>query len=105
MDGGRRCVLVVDDDETIREFVATLLDCEGYRVRTAADGREALDALEAWRPDLIVLDMLMPVMDGAAFLRAQQADPRHRDIPVIMMSASFKLKERGERSTALALLP
>jgi len=98
-------VLVVDDDPTIRELVSVLLDCEGYQVRTATDGRDALDVLEHWQPHLIVLDMLMPVMDGAAFLEAQQANPRLCHIPVIVMSASFKLKQAGERSAASALLP
>jgi CheY-like chemotaxis protein len=105
MDGRGRSVLVVDDDETIRELVSVLLTCEGYAVTTAVNGRDALKLLEQWRPDLIVLDMLMPVMDGGAFLGAQQASAQLRDIPVIVMSASFKLKDEHERSAASALLP
>jgi CheY-like chemotaxis protein len=105
MDCVARGVLVVDDDPTIRELVSVLLECEGYQVRTATNGREALDTLEHWQPHLIMLDMLMPVMDGAAFLEAQQARPRLRHIPVIVMSASFKLKDEHERSAASALLP
>jgi CheY-like chemotaxis protein len=105
MDGAERGVLVVEDDETIRELVSVLLECSGYRVRTAIHGRDALDALEKWRPDLIVLDMLMPVMDGAAVLEARQTSPRLRHIPVIVMSASFKLKDGNERTAASALLP
>jgi CheY-like chemotaxis protein len=73
-------------------------------VRTAPNGRDALDVLEHWQPHVIVLDMLMPVMDGAGFLEAQQASPRLRRIPVILMSASFKLKHAGERAAASALL-
>jgi CheY-like chemotaxis protein len=69
------------------------------------NGRDALTVLERWQPDLIVLDMLMPVMDGGAFLGEQQASPQLRDIPVIVMSASFKLKDEHEHSPASALLP
>src|SRR5687768_1184531 len=100
MGGAGQGVLVVDDDSDIREFVSVLLGCEGYQVREASHGREALDTLEHWHPDVIVLDMRMPVMDGAAFLDAQQASPRLRQIPVIVMSASLKLKHAGERSAA-----
>jgi CheY-like chemotaxis protein len=105
MDGEGRSVLVVDDDPTIRELVEVLLVGEGYRVRTAVHGGEALDLLRGWCPDVIVLDMLMPILDGAGFLAARQASPRLRRIPVIVMSASFKLRQAGERSDASALLP
>jgi CheY-like chemotaxis protein len=100
-----RGVLVVDDDATIRELVSVLLEEEGYQVREASDGRDAIGVLEHWTPDVIVLDMLMPGMDGAAFLEFQQASPRLARIPVVVMSASFKLKHAGERSAAAALLP
>ena len=105
MDCTGPSVLVVDDDPTIRELVEVLLAGEGYRVRSAIHGGEALDLLQQWQPHVIVLDMLMPVLDGVAFLEARQASPRLRAIPVIVMSASFKLKQTGERSDASALLP
>ena len=105
MECGGRGVLVVDDDPTIRELVSVLLEAEGYQVKEASNGREALGLLEQWSPDVIVLDMLMPIMDGVAFLDSQQASPRLRRIPVIVMSASFRLKHEGERSAASALLP
>jgi two-component system, chemotaxis family, chemotaxis protein CheY len=63
-------VLVVDDDPTIRQFIQMALVDHGYEVLTAEDGQAALDLLRSNRPDLILLDMRMPVMDGWAFSRA-----------------------------------
>jgi CheY-like chemotaxis protein len=79
VDGNGR-VLVVDDDELIRDTLATALADEGYAVRVAADGRAALDSLHEWRPDLIVLDLMMPEMDGYAFRAAQRAEANAADI-------------------------
>jgi two-component system, OmpR family, response regulator MprA len=90
---GTRGVLVVDDDPDIRAFVADLLADEGYDVRTAANGRDALGVLASWRPDVILLDLMMPEMDGWAFLARQRL---HRDlvrIPVVVMSARYNLKD------------
>jgi len=105
MDCRQRSVLVVDDEPTIGELVSTLLELEGYETRTAWNGRDALDQLETWQPDAIVLDMLMPVMDGPAFLRAQQANPRLRTIPVIAMSASTRHGAGSGTRGATAVLP
>ena len=71
---GRR-VLVVDDDLSIQGFLAEALADEGYGVRTAANGREALAILREWRPDLILLDLMMPEMDGWEFRGEQRALP------------------------------
>jgi two-component system, OmpR family, response regulator len=64
-----RRVLVVDDDEAIRDLLDLALTEEGYTVRQAADGREALSMARSWRPDLIVLDVRMAELDGWGFLR------------------------------------
>lgn len=68
-------ILVVDDEDTIRELVAVALEDEGYRVRTAADGAQALRLVCEEPPELIILDMRMPVMDGWAFAQAHRARP------------------------------
>jgi CheY-like chemotaxis protein len=83
-------VLVIEDDADIRDFIELVLADDGYTVTLAEHGAAALDVLAQARrlPDLIVLDLQMPIMDGRAFRRAQQADPRWRTIPVILMSAS-----------------
>jgi CheY-like chemotaxis protein len=83
-----RTVLVVDDDYGIIEVLVAPLEEAGYRVLTAANGRRALDSLEETKPDLVISDFMMPLMDGAALVQAMRANPEYRDIPVIMMSAA-----------------
>lgn len=81
-------VLVVDDEPLILLAVEAMLEDAGYAVVTAANGRQALDLLEEIpRPDLILLDMMMPVMNGAAVLEAMAADPALRTIPVVIVSS------------------
>jgi CheY-like chemotaxis protein len=72
MNGGRR-VLVVDDEESLRVLVSDLLESEGFEVRTAYDGDDGLRVLQEWRPDVILLDLLMPGIDTQTFRRDQQA--------------------------------
>ncbi len=83
-------VLVVEDDPALRDLVASTLEDEGYRVATAADGAEALEKVRADPPRAIVLDLMLPVMDGVAFLLACRADPRCREIPVVVTSARYQ---------------
>lgn len=81
-------VLVVDDDRAIRNLLADVLADEGYEVRVAGNGQAALDVMAGWRPDLIVLDMAMPVMDGRGFRDVQLASEDWREIPVLVLSAT-----------------
>ena len=71
-------ILVVDDDDTIRELISIALGDEGYEVMTAIHGREALERTVSWSPDVILLDMRMPVMDGWEFTRPGAARPYRR---------------------------
>jgi two-component system alkaline phosphatase synthesis response regulator PhoP/two-component system response regulator VicR len=80
-------VLVVDDDPQIVRVVEINLTQEGYTVRTAADGEDALAAVAQERPDLIILDVMMPRMDGFETLKRLKADPALAEIPVIMLTA------------------
>ncbi len=80
-------ILVVDDDSDIRETLLEFLEGEGHVVRGAANGQEALDRLRQARASVILLDLMMPVMDGFEFRKQQLADPALRDIPVIVVSA------------------
>ena len=91
MTDGARGVMVVDDDPDIRAFVSELLADEGYEVRAATNGRDALAVLTNWHPDVILLDLMMPEMDGWDFLAAQQGNLALVSIPVIVMSASYNL--------------
>lgn len=80
-------VLIIEDTEDSRELLADLLGAQGYRTATAANGAEALTVVAATRPDLILLDLMMPVMDGATFRENQLKNPRLADIPVVVISA------------------
>ena len=80
-------VLVVEDDVGIRTLLSRVLEFAGYAVRTAAHGEEALELASAWRPDLIVLDLNMPVMDGRAFCTEARRRPSMTGIPVVIVSS------------------
>jgi CheY-like chemotaxis protein len=84
---GVKVVLVVDDEVDIRQAVAEVLSDEGYRVIAAGDGREALDKTRQLHPNLILLDLMMPRMNGWEFREAQKHDPDVSGIPVIVLSA------------------
>lgn len=79
-------VLVVDDEPAIRATVAEMLEIEGYSVDEAANGADALRAIELHAPDVILLDMRMPVLDGWAF--AAELNRRHLEIPIVVMTAA-----------------
>ena len=89
-----KTVLIVDDEFGIAEVLALTLEDDGYRVVLAANGRQGLERLAAERPDLILLDVTMPVMDGAAMGQAVRADTANDGVPIVMMSA---LPEAGLR--------
>lgn len=80
-------VLVVDDEQGILEALADLLREEGYRVLTASHGREALERMSEVKPDLVLTDWMMPVLDGPALIARIEQDPSLRHIPVLGMSA------------------
>jgi CheY-like chemotaxis protein len=79
-------VLLVDDEPALREIMADALVAEGYRVTTAGNGAEALDRLAHDRPDLIVLDLMMPVLDGWAFIESYR-ESAHAEVPIVCVSA------------------
>jgi two-component system, sensor histidine kinase and response regulator len=80
-------ILVVDDDPRLLHVVTTYLSIEGYEVMTAADGEEALRSVQDMRPSLIVLDVMMPGMDGIETCRRIKQDPLTSDIPVLLFTA------------------
>ncbi len=85
-----KTVLVVEDTEDLRELFMDVLADAGYTARGAENGREALDALATMseKPCVVLLDMMMPVMDGAEFLDAIHADPDLAALPVVVVSAA-----------------
>jgi len=92
--GPRRPVLVVDDDRDIRETLRDLLELEGWPVAVARNGLEALERMREVRPGLVLLDLFMPVMDGAEVCRRRQGDAELESIPVVVISAAPDLDER-----------
>jgi len=86
---GETAVLVVDDDAWVRDLVATVLLDEGYRVYTAANGRAALAALATEHPDIVLMDVNMPHLDGLSACRIlrDDRDDRTANLPVVIMSA------------------
>ena len=81
-------VLIVEDDVELRDMMAQLLTLEGFVAAAVANGREALEYLgRGNRPDIILLDLMMPVMDGWEFRRKQQSDPALAKVPVVVLSA------------------
>jgi two-component system alkaline phosphatase synthesis response regulator PhoP len=92
-----KTVLVVDDDKQLRRLVQAYLTQEGFRVVTAGDGQQALFAARHEKPDLIILDLMMPEMDGYEFMRAYT---KEQETPVIMLTAKV---EEGDRVLGLEL--
>ncbi len=90
-------ILVVDDDPSIRGFLAEALADEGYDVQTASNGQEALAVVSQWQPDVILLDLMMPVMDGWGFREAQRRIERLAAVPIIVLSATRDLPARAEQ--------
>lgn len=84
-------VLVVDDDADIRESLALALELDGYRVAVARNGLEAWELLGRQMPSLVLLDLGMPVLDGAGLLALIRDDPRLRCLPVIVVTAFTSL--------------
>jgi CheY-like chemotaxis protein len=80
-------VLIADDDPVTTYLLRHCLTSAGFRVCSALDGREALSLMQQEAPELVVLDVMMPVMDGLEVLRRAKADPRLRGIPVIMVTS------------------
>src|SRR5665213_2730947 len=80
-------ILVVDDDPVIQKLLEVNFSIEGYDVEVASDGMEAIEKAKAVSPDLIVLDVMMPKMNGLEAAKALKADPATSSIPIIMLSA------------------
>ena len=91
-------IMVVDDSVAIRNVVSHLMQRQGWKVITAKDGLEAIEVLHTWQPDLIILDIEMPRMNGYEFMRSIRAQQKFKDLPVIMHTSrgSKKHREKAE---------
>jgi two-component system cell cycle response regulator len=95
-----RRILVADDNAVSRELIREVLQKDNYEVIEASDGREALEKLRQDPPDLALLDIQMPVLDGKAVIQELRADPRFSQLPVVALTAYAM---RGDRERALSL--
>src|SRR4030095_5481696 len=86
----RRNVLIVDDDQKIRDLLVDLLEQEGYEVSAVGDGEQALAAIHSFEPDIVISDVVMPVMGGIELCRALKHDARTSDVPVLLVSGLRK---------------
>lgn len=92
----KETILVVEDDEDIQELIRVNLLKEGYRAVTASSGEEGLKAAKASVPDLVLLDLMLPGLDGLEVCRMMKAEPSIRDVPIVMVTA------KGEESDVVA---
>jgi CheY-like chemotaxis protein len=88
MDDTRKTVLVIDDQEDERAIQSAMLGHLGYRVREASDGKAGVESADRSPPDLILLDVAMPRMDGFQVCRILRSNPRTRSIPILIYTAS-----------------
>jgi CheY-like chemotaxis protein len=102
MAGG---VLIVEDDEDIRADLVAILRLKGFIVDQAANGREALVRMRRERPSVVLLDLMMPEMNGWELRAAMRQDALLRDVPVVVVSGAGKLDDAKEPLEAAAVLP
>jgi DNA-binding response OmpR family regulator len=95
-------ILVVDDERNVVELVAFLLEKEGHQVRTVGDGQACLDAVAADKPDLIVLDVMLPILDGYTVCTRLAEDDVTRSIPIIMLTAKGQMRDVFTMSSNVA---
>ncbi len=101
---GSNVVLVVDDDPDILEALSEILEAEGFEIRRARNGKEALERLEPDPPNLILLDLMMPVMDGWEFAQRMRQRPRVSSIPIIVLSADRNVGNKAAEIGAMGHL-
>lgn len=82
----KKKILIVDDEPDICEMITRYLERKGFAVAKAYNGKEGLEAIPKLKPDLIILDVLMPIMDGFSFLQSLKADTKYCNVPVIMLT-------------------
>lgn len=94
-------ILVVDDEPDIVRVIVKIMQSRGHDVDTAADGPEALEQIKVARPDVVILDLNLPKMDGFEVCKRIKNDPETKHIPVVMMTAAYVSVQDAERGTNL----
>ena len=96
-------ILIVDDEKKIRELIDLRLSAEGFKVIQAADGHEGMQQARKHSPDLILMDVMMPKMDGAEAVNELQQDPATKDIPVIFLTSMITKEEEKSQAFGIQL--
>ncbi len=98
-------ILIVDDDPDILEGILTILESQSYRLATARDGKKCLEMIEDDIPDLLILDLLMPRMDGWGVIRQMRSEPRFASVPIMILTTVIEdaSRRRYELETGMAM--
>ena len=94
-------VLVVDDEPEISKMVAKIMEARGHRVTTAKDGQDALDSVVRDRPDVMILDLNIPKLDGFEVCKRLKTDPATKAIPIVMLTAAYVSVEDATRGVGI----
>ncbi len=97
-------VLVVEDEAYLCELIGDVIESEGHTVRKASNGLEALDRMQERKPQLILLDLMMPIMDGWEFMEALRANPEWDGMPIVIITAIYDVKRTQEETGARAVI-
>jgi two-component system, chemotaxis family, chemotaxis protein CheY len=97
-------VLIVEDEKALCDLLADVLEADGHTARQAQNGLEALKRIEERRPQIILLDMMMPIMDGWQFISQLRSNPSWATIPVVVMTAVYDMSTLERRTGARAIL-
>ncbi|HDI82989.1 hypothetical protein DRQ23_04425 [bacterium] len=87
-------ILAIDDEEDILNLIRDILSAEGFEVETSLSAEYGITLLERYSPDLILLDLMLPGMDGWEFLRIIKSDDRFKDVPVILLTCRGELRDK-----------
>ena len=101
----KNTILVLDDDPSLRHMLRVLLEQDGHMVIAAGDVQSALEQCKVQLPDLMIVDLMLPIEDGEMFLREFRRRWRHENVPVILLSASSARNEIARRLAVEATLP
>ena len=98
-------ILIVDDDPDILEGILAILESQPYRLATARDGKKCMELIAQEIPDLLILDLLMPRMDGWGVIREMRSEPRFANVPILVLSTVIEdaSRRRYELETGLAM--
>lgn len=98
-------ILIVDDDPDILEGILTILETQPYRLATARDGKKCMEMISQDIPDLLILDLLMPHMDGWGVIREMRSEPRYSGVPIMVLTTVIEdaSRRRYELETGIAM--